>query len=170
MLAGGAWSGEIAATLGLRIPLVGGRGYSLTYEDLPFKISRPIILSEARVALTPMASNKIRMGGTMEITGLRTPPRMNRVIGILDAVKKYFPAAGIPFPEKERIWYGFRPCSADGLPYIGKVLPYKNLVVASGHAMLGLSLAPATGKLVSEIINQEPLSVPIHRFDPSRFQ
>lgn len=169
VLATGAWSGEVAAKLNLKIPMVGGRGYSMTFEDLPFKIHRPIILSEARVALTPMAENKIRFGGTMEITSTNTPPKMNRVKGILESVKKYFPDVEIPFPEKEKIWFGFRPCSADGLPYIGKTDKYKNLVIASGHAMLGLSLGAATGKLVSEIINNEPASVNLKPFDPCRF-
>jgi D-amino-acid dehydrogenase len=169
VLATGAWSGEVARKLDLKIPMVGGRGYSLTYENIPFKINHPIILSEARVALTPMAENKIRFGGTMEITSLNTPPKMNRVKGILEAVKRYFPDADIPFPENDKIWYGYRPCSADGLPYIGKANKYKNLVVATGHAMLGLSLGAATGKLVSEIINDETLSVNIKPFDPDRF-
>lgn len=169
VLATGAWSGEVAAKLNLKIPMVGGRGYSMTFEDLPFKIHQPIILSEARVALTPMAENKIRFGGTMEITSTNTPPKMNRVKGILESVKKYFPDVEIPFPEKEKIWLGFRPCSADGLPYIGKTDKYKNLVIASGHAMLGLSLGAATGKLVSEIINNEPASVNLKPFDPCRF-
>jgi len=169
VLAAGAWSGEIAANLNLNIPMVGGRGYSMTFEDLPFKIHQPIILSEARVALTPMAENKIRFGGTMEITSTNTPPKMNRVKGILESVKKYFPDVEIPFPEKDKIWFGFRPCSADGLPYIGRVNKYKNLVIASGHAMLGLSLGPATGKLVSEIINNEPTSIDTKAFNPDRF-
>ncbi len=149
--------------------MVGGRGYSMTFEDLSFKIKQPIILSEARVALTPMAENKIRFGGTMEITSTNTPPRMNRVMGILESVKKYFPDVDIPFPEKDKIWFGFRPCSADGLPYIGKVSKYNNLVIASGHAMLGLSLGPATGKLVSEIINNETTSIDVKAFNPDRF-
>ena len=116
-----------------------------------------------------MAKNKIRFGGTMEITSTNTPPRMNRVKGILESVKKYFPDADIPFPEKDKIWFGFRPCSADGLPYIGKAGKYNNLVIASGHAMLGLSLGPATGKLVSEIINDEATSINVKAFDPDRF-
>ena len=169
VLACGAWSGEVAAKLNLNIPLVGGRGYSITYDEIPFKINHPVILSEARVALTPMAKDKLRIGGTMEITSLNTPPKINRVKGILESVKKYFPEVDLPFPGMDKTWYGYRPCSADGLPYIGKTNQYKNLVIATGHAMLGLSLGAATGKLVSEIINDEPTSMNIKAFDPDRF-
>lgn len=169
IVACGAWSGEIVSKLNLKLPLVGGRGYSFTYDNIPFKIKHPIILSEARVALTPMAKDKIRIGGTMEITSLNTPPKMNRVKGILESVKKYFPDVDIPFPGKDKIWFGYRPCSADGLPYIGKVNNYKNLIIATGHAMLGLSLGAGTGKLVSEVISDKKLSMDIKPFDPDRF-
>ncbi|MEP6927819.1 MAG: FAD-dependent oxidoreductase [Ginsengibacter sp.] len=169
VLATGAWSREVAARLKLKIPMVGGRGYSVTYENSPYKINYPIILSEARVAITPMAENKIRFGGTMEITSVHTPPKMNRVKGILESVKKYLPEFDIPMPSKDKVWYGYRPCSADGLPYIGKVSKYKNLVIATGHSMLGLSLGAGTGKLVSEIINDQPMSMNIAPFNPDRF-
>ncbi len=169
VLATGAWSREVAAKLKLKIPLVGGRGYSVTFENSPYKVNHPIILSEARVAITPMAQNKIRFGGTMEITSLNTPPKMNRVKGILEAVKKYIPEFDLPMPSQDEIWYGYRPCSADGLPYIGKVSKYKNLVVATGHSMLGLSLGAGTGKLVSEIISDQPTSMNITPFNPERF-
>jgi D-amino-acid dehydrogenase len=169
VLASGSWSGALAAKLGLKIPMVGGRGYSITYDEMPFTIQHPVILTEARVALTPMAGNKLRIGGTMEITSLTTPPRMNRVAGILESVKKYFPDVEMPFPGKEKIWFGYRPCSADGLPYIGNVSAYNNLVIASGHAMVGLSLGAATGKLVSEIISGNKTSINIQAFKPERF-
>jgi len=149
--------------------MVGGRGYSMTFENAPIKINHPIILSEGKVALTPMAENKLRIGGTMEITSVNTPPKINRVKGILDSVKKYFPDVDIAVPSQDKIWYGFRPCSADGLPYIGKTSKYKNVVIATGHSMLGLSLGAATGKLVSEIINEEKLSMNVKPFDPGRF-
>ena len=113
--------------------------------------------------------NKIRFGGTMEMTSLNTPPKMKRVKGILESIKKYFPEFDIPMPSQENIWHGYRPCSADGLPYIGKAGGYNNLVVATGHSMLGLSLGAGTGKLVSEIINAQPLSMNIAPFNPDRF-
>lgn len=116
-----------------------------------------------------MDGNKIRFGGTMEITSHKTPPRLNRVQGVLNAVKRYFPDFDVPFPPMEKIWYGYRPCSADGMPYIGRVKKTNNLTVATGHSMLGLSLGAGTGKLVDEIINQKPLSMDLSPFKVERF-
>jgi len=169
VIATGSWSREVAALLQTKLPLVAGRGYSLTLENSPYTINHPAVLVEGRTAVTPMDGNKIRFGGTMEITSTGTPPRMNRVQGILNAVKRFFPEFDIPMPEPGKIWYGYRPCSADGLPYIGRTKKWKNVVVATGHAMLGLSLGAGTGKIVSEIINEQQLSMDIQPFEVERF-
>ncbi len=169
VMATGSWGRQTAALLGVKIPLMPGRGYSVTLEDSPYKVNYPAVMIEGRAAITPMNGNKIRFGGTMEITSHKTPPRMNRVQGILDAVKRYYPDFDVPFPPKEKIWYGYRPCSADGLPYIGRVKKISNLTVAIGHSMLGLSLGAGTGKLVGEIINRQQTSMDISSFDPLRF-
>ncbi|MBV9988431.1 MAG: FAD-dependent oxidoreductase [Chitinophagaceae bacterium] len=169
VLAAGSWSRELAEKMKVRVPLVPGRGYSVTLEDSPYHLNHPAVLVEGRVALTPMDGNKIRFGGTMEITSTTTPPRLNRVAGILKAVERYFPEFKVPMPAVDKIWYGYRPCSADGLPYIGRVKRWDNLVMATGHAMLGLSLGAGTGKLVSEIVDEQPASMDITPFDPNRF-
>lgn len=169
VVAAGSWSRELSALLQLKIPLMPGRGYSVTLEDSPHKINYPSVLIEGRVALTPMDGNKIRFGGTMEITSTQTPPRYQRVQGILDAVKRYYPQFEVPMPRPENIWYGYRPCSADGLPYLGRTQRWNNVVMATGHAMVGLSLGAGTGKLVSEILNESPLSMDIAAFKPERF-
>jgi D-amino-acid dehydrogenase len=169
IIATGAWSREVIKLTGIRIPLIPGRGYSVTLENSPYKVNYPAVLMEGRVAITPMDGNKIRFGGTMEITSITKPPRMNRVKGILNAVKRFYPEFDVPMPSPEKVWYGYRPCSADGLPYIGKVKKWNNLVIATGHAMIGLSLGPGTGKLVSEMINEAPLSMDTSPFNPERF-
>jgi D-amino-acid dehydrogenase len=169
VIASGSWSRELAAKMQVSIPLVPGRGYSVTLEDSPYKINHPAVLVEGRVALTPMDGNKIRFGGTMEITSTKTPPRMSRVAGILNAVSRYYPEFKVPMPSAEKIWYGYRPCSADGLPYIGRVPRWNNVVMATGHAMLGLSLGAGTGKLVSNILNEQEPAMDIRPFDPDRF-
>ncbi len=169
VLAAGSWSGLLGKQLGLKLPMVAGRGYSITLENSPYKLNHPSVLMEGRVAITPMDGNKIRFGGTMEITSHKTAARMNRVQGILDTVKKYYPDFDIPLPPMEKIWYGYRPCSADGLPYIGKSGKWENVVVATGHAMVGLSLGAGTGKIVDEIISEKKLSMDILPFNPDRF-
>ncbi len=169
IIATGSWSKQTAELLNVKIPLMPGRGYSITLDNSPYKVNYPAVLIEGRAAITPMDGNKIRFGGTMEITSHKTPPRMNRVQGILDAVKRFYPEFDIPFPAKENIWYGYRPCSADGLPYIGRTKKLSNLVIATGHSMLGLSLGAGTGKLIDEIINNKKTSMDISVFNPQRF-
>jgi D-amino-acid dehydrogenase len=169
IIATGSWSRQTAKLLAVKIPLMPGRGYSVTLENSPYKVNYPAVLLEGRAAITPMDGNKIRFGGTMEITSHKTPPRMNRVQGILDAVQRFYPDFTVNLPPKEKIWYGYRPCSADGLPYIGRVKKYNNLVMATGHSMLGLSLGAGTGKLVDEIIAGQKTSIEVSSFDPNRF-
>jgi D-amino-acid dehydrogenase len=169
IVAAGSWSRDTAKLLDIKIPLMPGRGYSITLEDSPYKVNYPAVLLEGRAAITPMNGNKIRFGGTMEITSHKTPPRMSRVQGILDAVKRFYPDFDVPFPAKENIWYGYRPCSADGLPYIGRVKKYSNVVIATGHSMLGLSLGAGTGKLVDEIINGRKTTMDVKPFMVERF-
>lgn len=169
VLASGSWSRELASQLNINLLLMPGRGYSVTLENSPYRINHPSVLVEGRVALTPMDGNKIRFGGTMEITSTNTPPRMNRVKGILSAVQSVYTDFKIDMPPVENIWYGYRPCSADGLPYIGRTRKWENLTLATGHSMIGLSLGAGTGKLVSEIINGNSLSMDITPFSPDRF-
>lgn len=169
VVASGSWSRETAALLDTKIPLMPGRGYSITLENAPYQLNYPAILSEGRVAVTPMDGNKIRFGGTMEVVSTKAAPRYNRVEGILKAVKDFLPSFDIPRPSDDKIWYGYRPCSADGLPYIGRISKFNNVVVATGHAMLGLSLGAGTGRLVAEIINEQPTSIDLSAFAVERF-
>lgn len=169
LIATGSWGRQTAALLDMKIPLMPGRGYSITLEDSPYKVNYPAVLLEGRAAITPMNGNKIRFGGTMEITSHKTPPRMNRVQGILDAVKRFYPKFDVPFPPQEKIWYGYRPCSADGLPYLGRLKKLRNVSIATGHSMLGLSLGAGTGKLMEEIISNKQTSISVDAFKPERF-
>jgi D-amino-acid dehydrogenase len=153
----------------LNLPLMPGRGYSLTLENAPYKLNYPAILVEGRVAVTPMDGNKIRFGGTMEITKTNTPPRMSRVEGILQSVRKFFPDFDIPLPKMEEVWYGYRPCSPDGMPYIGRLQQWRNCIIATGHAMVGLSLGAGTGKLVAELANEQTPEMDLSPFHPERF-
>lgn len=169
VIATGSWSREMAKKLDMDLLLMPGRGYSITIEDTPYQTKYPSVLVEGRVALTPMDGNKMRFGGTMEITTTDSAPQLNRVIGIIKAVKSFYPDFDIPVPTLDKVWYGYRPCSADGLPYLGRTKKWNNLVMATGHAMVGLSLGAGTGKLVSEIINEQPTSIDISFYSPERF-
>lgn len=169
VLAAGSWSGILARKLELNLPMQAGKGYSFTLNEVEKNVRVPSIFLEARVAITPM-SNTLRFGGTMEIIGVDHSINMNRVRGIVESIPKYYPDMQVPVPPKEEIWHGLRPCSPDGLPYIGRSKRYSNLVIASGHSMMGLSLAPGTGKLVSELISGAETSIKIDAFSPNRFQ
>lgn len=169
IIATGAWSRELAGILQTRIPMMPGRGYSFTLAAAPFQLNHPVILAEGRVALTPMGANSMRYGGTMELVSTRTPPRYQRVAGMVHSINQFFPEHQMQLPSTDQIWYGYRPCSADGLPYIGRIKNFKNVVIATGHSMLGISLGPGTGQLVAEIIDEKKSTIPMKAFAVERF-
>jgi len=167
VLATGSWLPLVTKELGIEILMQAGKGYSMTFENIPRNIKYPAILVDDRVAMTPMGGD-LRMGGTMEISGIGSPTLMKRVNSIFSAAKSYYPNLQVEFPKPEKIWSGLRPLSPDGLPYIGRHSGYKNLVIAGGHAMLGISLAAATGKLIEEIIAHKKTSIDTSAFDVER--
>ena len=167
VLAAGSWMPELTKMLGFNLLMQAGKGYSMTFEDVNRNLRYPSILVDDRVAMTPLG-NDLRMGGTMEISGLDSPLLIKRAEAIFKAARSYFPDLPVQFPQKEKIWFGWRPLSTDGLPYIGRVSHYSNLVLAGGHGMLGISLAAGTGKLIEEIVGGHPTTIPIHAFDTER--
>lgn len=170
VLAGGSWSPAIGKLMGLDISLMPGKGYSfMVPQDDSKRMIIPSILCEAKVAVTPM-NGSVRFGGTMEVRKINNEVNMKRVHGIVESVPKYFPDFKLAVPAVKDIWFGFRPVSPDGMPYIGLSNKYKNLAVATGHAMIGLSLGPATGKLICETLNGAPTSVDVKPYAVERFQ
>lgn len=164
VLASGAWSPAIAGKLGISVSILPGKGYSFTLNDKTEKPTIPSILCEGKVAVTPMA-NDIRFGGTMEITHTGdTKINQNRLQGIVNSINSFYPDLKIEKPKEEDTWFGFRPCTPSGMPVIARDKKLSNVILATGHAMMGLSLAPATGKLVTEIISNQPLSVSTKMF------
>ena len=168
VLCGGSWSAVIARELGLNIPLQAGKGYSLTLAKPRQLPQICAIFTEARVAVTPM-DGALRFGGTMEIAGLNEDINPVRVQGILKAVPKYYPQFRVEDFAGVQPWRGLRPCSPDGLPYLGRTAKFANLTLATGHAMMGLSLAPITGKLVGEILSGEKASFDLCLLSPDRY-
>lgn len=164
----GIWSQEIARELGVRIPMQAGKGYSLTLER-PASLPRVCaILSEARVAVTPMGDS-LRFAGTMELCGIDEGTNPARVRGIVKSVAAYYPDVTPTQLGQATVRTGLRPCSPDGLPYVGRVARFSNLSVATGHAMMGISLGPITGKLMAEILSDEPLSCSMEGLSPDRY-
>ncbi len=168
VLANGSWLPQLANLAGLKLSLMPGKGYTVTYDQPAFKLNIPAILCEARVAITPM-NGKMRYGGTMEIAKVNNEINMNRVEGIIQSVSKYFPSIKLSMPDKKDVWYGLRPCSPDGLPYIGRTKKYENVMIAGGHSMMGLSLGPATGKIIADLANGRATNVKIDAFSPDRY-
>ena len=154
--------------LRLKLPLQAGKGYSLTLQNPKRLPAISCILTEARVAVTPIGSS-LRFGGTMEIAGLDESLNPARVRGIIKSVPRYFPEFGPDDFREVPAWRGLRPCSPDGLPYVGRFGRYANLSIAAGHAMMGLSLGPITGKLLAEILSGEAPSIPTQLLSPDRY-
>jgi len=170
VVAGGAWSPGIARLAGLKVPLMPGKGYSfMVPQEESKQMTIPSILCEARVAITPM-NGSIRYGGTMEVGKINNNINMSRVQGIVESVPKYLPNFKPEMPQQKDIWFGFRPVSPDGMPYIGLSNKYQNLAVATGHAMVGLGLGPATGKIISQVLNGQLTEMNITPFAVDRFQ
>lgn len=148
VLSGGSWSPIVARSLGLRLPIQPAKGYSISVRTPAQAPKIPVMLTEAKVAVTPMGE-MLRFAGTLELAGLDLSITQRRVKAIVNAVPRYLPNLGAS--ELVEIWRGLRPCSPDGLPYLGRARAWDNLTVATGHAMIGISLGPITGKLAAQI-------------------
>jgi len=169
IIANGSWMGNISKLLGIRIPIQPGKGYSIVYNDLEKNLQYPSILVDDRTATTPI-NKRLRIGGTMELSGHSDNILPKRIKALYNAFKKYYPSMHLSEPDVSKAWYGYRPVTPDGLPYIGRHRSYTNLIYAGGHAMLGVSAAAGTGKLIEEIISNKKTTIAIHAFDPARFK
>lgn len=168
VISSGSWSPKVAGGLKIHIPIEAGKGYSLTMQNPPRLPRIAAILSEARVAITPMGS-ALRVGGTMEIAGLDESITQRRVDRIIDAACLHFPDFSRDHFKGIAPWRGLRPVTPDGMPYVGRVQRYANLSIAAGHAMMGFSLGPITGKLIAETISGEAPSIHMDMLSPDRF-
>lgn len=166
VLAAGSWSPILSKKLGIKLLLQAGKGYRINTTQQT-GITIPSILAEAKVAVTPM-HGFTRFAGTMEIAGINDTINKVRVDAIANATTRFYPELKLTEEEKNDAASGLRPVSPDGLPYIGKSSKCNNLSIATGHAMMGWSMATATGKLVSEIISDRKTSLNLHPFHPDR--
>ncbi|TCN59928.1 FAD-dependent oxidoreductase [Flavobacterium circumlabens] len=164
VLAAGSWSPSLAKKLNISLSILPGKGYSFTLKNKNQKPAIPSILCEGKVAVTPM-NNDIHFGVTMEITHTAdTKINTNRLQGIVTTINDFYPEMQIEMPKTADTWFGFRPCTPSGMPIITRDKKIVNLTLATGHAMMGLSLAPATGKIVTEIIVGKTTSVDTKMF------
>jgi D-amino-acid dehydrogenase len=168
VLCAGAWSPETVRDLGLTLPIQAGKGYSVTLPTFARVPAHCAILAEARVAVTPM-NGGVRVGGTMELAGLTRDINPPRVRAIVEALSSYYAAMGPEDFAGIAPWSGLRPCSPDGLPYIGRTRQRANLTIAAGHAMMGVTLGPVTGNIVAMLLSGEPPPFDMAQLSPDRF-
>jgi D-amino-acid dehydrogenase len=166
VIAAGAWSSECARRLGIGLMLQPAKGYSITISTPRNAPRLPVLLSEGKVALMPIG-DRLRIGGTLELSGLDSTVSRRRVDGILRTVRAHFP--GLETTRATGIWSGLRPCTPDSLPFIGRAGPRGNVLIASGYGHIGMGLAPAAGELIAQIAAGEQPSMDLAPFRTSRF-
>jgi D-amino-acid dehydrogenase len=156
VLAVGAISPQWEKEIGADLPIQPGKGYSLTYSKPQYSPRIPMIFPQHRVVMTPMLSG-YRLGSTMEFSGYDTSINRRRIELLKKGAEPYLREPYGDYVEEE--WYGWRPMIYHGIPIIDTSPRMDNVLVATGHNMLGLSMGPATGKLVSELVAGEPTHV-----------
>ncbi len=166
VLAAGAWSTSLVKMLNLSFPMQSAKGYSLTMENPAQLPTLPLFLGESQVAVTPIGKS-LRFAGTLELAGFDLSINQRRINAILEAAQRYLD--GVSSENEPKLWSGLRPVPPDGLPYIGRSERVKNLIVATGHGMLGVSMGPITGKVVAQIIGEEKLDFDVLPFAVERF-
>lgn len=165
VIASGSWASQLTKSLGIKLPLQAGKGYSTDLDMPQNTIHHPIILAEQKIAITPFGDN-LRVGGTMEIAGLDETINTKRTKAILDGYHAFFPEN--ENGQSPSFGKGFRPVSPDGMPYVGRLTQHPKVIVATGHAMMGMSMGPITGEMVSKLVANEKI-VNQHLIDPERF-
>lgn len=162
----GAWTPAMARLLGLRVPIQPGKGYSITFERPATCPTTPIVLKERSVCVTAWKDG-YRLGSTMEFSGYDSSLNRTRLDALVRAAGEYLRDPVGPMRQEE--WYGWRPMTHDDIPIIGRSRRWKNLVFATGHGMLGVSLSPVTAELVTDIVAGRRPSRDLAPYDPHRF-
>lgn len=166
VLASGAWSAALARDVGLRLPIQPAKGYSIDLERPDGFPELPVYVSEAHMVVTPLPG-ALRLGGTLELTGWDLRVRPKRLLGLRRAAERTF-GLGAAHPVRQ-IWRGPRPVTPDGLPVVGRAPRHERVILATGHCMLGLSLAPYTGRLVAQLAAGDAPSSDLSPLSPRRF-
>ncbi|MBI1311059.1 FAD-dependent oxidoreductase [bacterium] len=162
----GAWSARWSEELECRVPIQPGKGYSITMPRPEPCPRYPILFPEHKVGVSPF-ENGYRLGSMMEFSGYDSTIPAHRIQQLRDSAKPYL-VAPVDGPAEET-WYGWRPMTWDSLPIIGRVPKLTNAFLAAGHNMLGLTLAPATGRIIAEMITGQPALLDVTPYSPARF-
>jgi D-amino-acid dehydrogenase len=163
VLAAGAGIRALGRMLDLRLEIVAGQGYNVALAT-SVRLAHPVIMEEAHAVATPFA-DRVRLGGTVEFAGDSPTFDARRVEAILRSMQAFL---DLDWESRRQAWAGSRPMSADGLPLIGRPRRYANVVIAGGHGMYGLTLAPSTARAVAELIVDGRSSTDLAAFDPDR--
>jgi D-amino-acid dehydrogenase len=166
LLAAGAWSEKLARLAGFRLLVESGKGYSITVRKPRTQLQIPLLLGEVKVGISPF-DDSLRIAGTMELSGLSEDVNQRRLDAIQRSIQRYLRAW--PAGEGEVTWAGMRPLTPDGLPAMGLAPAFSNLFIATGHSMLGVTLAPSTGKVMAELICDGRTETDVQPFAPARF-
>ena len=167
IITAGAWSSKLAKKFGVNLPVQPAKGYSVSYNRTGLSIKTPLLLSEAKIGVNPVIDG-VRLAGTLELTGIDSSINKKRVKAIIDSAHQYLAGDSAKF-EVSNVWTGMRPVTPDGVPVIDRIPNIENLIVATGHAMLGMTMGPITGKLVSEIVVGDRPSVDLTPLKFGRF-
>jgi D-amino-acid dehydrogenase len=167
VFATGAWSPKLSSELECDIPIETGKGYSVTMKKPQHCPRIPIALGEAHTLVTPFDSG-YRIGSIMEFSGFDTSLPAHRIRQLRESTRDYLvESTAEPIEEQ---WYGWRPMTWDSLPIIGRLPKLNNALLATGHSMLGVTLAPVTGRLIAEMITESEPHVAVDAFSVSRFK
>lgn len=167
VVAAGAWTPQLNRALGVKVPVIPGKGYSITVPRPANCPTYPMIFEEHRVAVSPFRTG-LRVGSTMEFAGYDASMNRDRLKLLTDGAAAYLKEPIAPGPDAEE-WWGWRPMIPDGKPVIDRTPAMSNVIVAAGHGMLGLSMATGTGKLVAELLNEEKPHVDPAHYSFKRF-
>lgn len=166
VLAAGAETAALVANLGGKLPVQAGKGYSITVRNARVRLSQPLHVTPARIGFTPFRG-AVRVIGTMEFSGINRLLDPRRIAILERAARRYLPGA---LEGTERVdWVGMRPVTPDGLPAIGRLPGLPNVYVATGHQMLGVTLAPSTGHALAQLLLDGRSDIDLAPFDPARF-
>ena len=166
LIATGAEAARLAGRCGCRLPLQAGKGYSITINEPAIEVRHPLYLGEARAGMTPFAGS-LRIAGTMELSGINLALDRRRVAALARAAETDLPGSTAGGSAVE--WVGMRPLTPDGVPILGALPTCANVFVATGHQMLGMTLAPSTGRVMAELITDGRSAIDLRPFAPGRF-